>query len=231
MEQTRVLGSVFYVTPGTTYTPFTLLLGLDLSNAVLRDVAMVVPPGAGSKRPFLFQACPSEPGGLPCSGNVCENCLAVHDGGPGINEAHSGWTLPGLHQGKGLAAATGGESPFTLLPGLCQRYVGGQLTDQPLWPWPMDQRDQRGTPGVRPASHGGHHNDRSHARADSGGVPRGQVGALSPRPRPHGFESRISAGGNHNRTTAGHTRALVTQGLPVLPGLFDVWEPRCVACI
>jgi hypothetical protein len=31
-------------------------------------------------------------------------------------------------------------SAFELLPGICKRYVGGQLTNDPLWPWPMDAR-------------------------------------------------------------------------------------------
>jgi hypothetical protein len=25
---------------------------------------------------------------------------------------------------------------------VCKRYVGGQLTNQPLWPWPMDARSR-----------------------------------------------------------------------------------------
>jgi len=33
-------------------------------------------------------------------------------------------------------------SPYTGLQGanLCYRYVNGQLTRQPLWPWPMNER-------------------------------------------------------------------------------------------
>ena len=47
---------------------------------------------------------------------------------------------PGFREGKGLVAATGGTSAFLLLPGICQRYVDGELTTTPLWPWPMNDR-------------------------------------------------------------------------------------------
>ena len=48
--------------------------------------------------------------------------------------------MPGVLQGEGLAAATGGTSAFVLLPGICRQYQDGVLTDTPLWPWPMNQR-------------------------------------------------------------------------------------------
>ena len=76
----------------------------------------------------------------------------MHAGVPITNTSGSGWTLPGLRQGRGLAEATGGQSAFKLLPGICKRYVNGTLTDQPLWPWPMQERikDARIASGARP---------------------------------------------------------------------------------
>ena len=87
-----------------------------------------------------------------CKASTCTNCLAVHDGTPGTNESNSGWTFTGLRQGRGLAAATGGRSAFELLPGICKRYEQGQLTNEPLWPWPMDARIKaaRASSGARP---------------------------------------------------------------------------------
>ena len=37
-------------------------------------------------------------------------------------------------------AGSGHSSIWTLMPGLCTRYVNGTLTSQGLWPWPMNQR-------------------------------------------------------------------------------------------
>jgi hypothetical protein len=137
IEGTRVLGSLLYIRPGATFSPRELVHGGGISGFSIADLAMVVAPGYPQVRPAWFIGCNGE---TPCRNNVCTNCLAVHDGKPILNDPASGFTLPGLHQGKGLAAATGGRSAFELLPGLCKRYVDGKLTDQPLWPWPMNDR-------------------------------------------------------------------------------------------
>ena len=136
VDGTRLLGSILYVRPGSTYSPATVFQSQNTTGFSVVDLAMVVPPGYPTKYPAYLHAC-STPA---CSRNVCTNCLAVHDGRPVTNMAGAGWTLPGLRQGKGLAAATGGRSAFELLPGICKRYVGGQLTNDPLWPWPMNDR-------------------------------------------------------------------------------------------
>ena len=136
--------------PGATYSTPTLFLSSYTTGLTVRDLAMVVPPGYPQVYPAYLLGC-STP---PCSRNVCHNCLAVHDGRPVLNEGTSGWTLPGLRQGRGLAAATGGESAFTLLPGLCKEYKNGELTDTPLWPWKMDARirEARIASGARPVT-------------------------------------------------------------------------------
>lgn len=54
-----------------------------------------------------------------------------------------GWNLTNHFGGPTLAAAYGGQTPFTATNGranVCYRYVNGTLTTQPLWPWPMEQR-------------------------------------------------------------------------------------------
>jgi hypothetical protein len=137
LEGTRVLGSIFYVRPGSAFAPKRVLQARWLSHTILRDVVAYVPPGFPTKRPLYLFNC-KEPG--VCVSNVCENCLAVHDGTPSVNDSTSGWTLPGFREGRGLAAATGGTSAFVLLPGICKRYVAGVLTETPLWPWPMNER-------------------------------------------------------------------------------------------
>ena len=136
IEGTRLLGSLLYLRPGATYSAATLFLAANTTGLHVTDLAMVVPAAFPTITPAYLLGC-KQP---PCSGNVCQNCLAVHAGQPLVNENASGWALPGLRQGRGLAEATGGASAFALLPGLCREYENGTLTDRPLWPWKMNER-------------------------------------------------------------------------------------------
>ena len=151
MQGTRILGSILYYRPGATPSGESLLYGGGLSHLTITDLAMVVPPDLPQVRPAHFWGAGYNCG-QSCVDNVCQNCLAVHAGLPIANDAGSGFTLPALHQGPDLATATGGVSPFVLLPGICTRYAGGVLTSQGLWPWPMNQRilDARQASGAPP---------------------------------------------------------------------------------
>jgi hypothetical protein len=135
---TRILGSLFYARPGAHFAPGWLVQSAGASGVVMRDVAAILGPGVGGKRPFVFGGCGG--GGAACVNNTCTNCLSVHDGLPSVNQSGSGWTLPQWHEGRGLAEATGGVSVYTLLPGLCTRFVDGVLTSEALWPWAMNER-------------------------------------------------------------------------------------------
>ena len=135
-EGTLVAGSIFYVAPGASYQPGAVVQGFCASNFALVDVVAYVPPDRPRVQPFAF----FHGGGQPPAGNTCAGCLGIHAGTPSSNASNAGWSLPGFREGHGLAAATGSASAFTLLPGICTRYEGGELTQTPLWPWPMDQR-------------------------------------------------------------------------------------------
>lgn len=150
MAGTRVLGALLYARPGSQFAPGWLVQAGGASDMVMRDVAAVLAPGFTGKLPFVFGTCPSSGVGA-CVNNTCTNCLAVHDGTASVNKEHSGWSLPQWHEGRGLAAATGGQSAFPLLPGLCYAYQDGVLTTTPLWPWKMNQRikDARAQSGAR----------------------------------------------------------------------------------
>ena len=118
---TKVLGSVLYITPGASFAPEMLLWSLDSSNITMRDIAMVVPPGYPDKRPFyIFPGCTST-----CTGNTCTNCLAVHDGTPGLNAPSEGWTFPGLKQGRGWQPPRGGRAPLRCCRGSAIATSGG----------------------------------------------------------------------------------------------------------
>ena len=80
-------------------------------------------------------------------------------GRPAATRGNAGWSLPGFREGKGLVAATGGTSAFLLLPGICKRYVDGELTHHaPLAV--ADERPHQGGPGPGGTPGGGR--DRDH---------------------------------------------------------------------
>ncbi len=133
---TRFLGSILYARAGSTFTPSKTFQSANTTGLTVTDLVMYLAPEFTTKWPAYLYPCTTP----TCSNNVCNNCLAVHAGTPLVNAADSGWTLPNLKQGNGLAAATGGTSAFTLLPGICKRYINGTLTGTPLWPWSMDAR-------------------------------------------------------------------------------------------
>ena len=135
-EGTLVAGSIFYVSLGASYPSGAVAQGFCASNFTLVDVVAYVPPDRPGLRPFAF----FHGGGRTHAGNTCAGCLGIHAGTPSSNARNAGWSLPGFREGKGLVAATGGTSAFLLLPGICKRYVDGELTTTPLWPWPMNDR-------------------------------------------------------------------------------------------
>jgi hypothetical protein len=148
---TRVVGSIFYAKNGQSFTPNAALTGYCTKNLVFQDVVGFIDTDFPTKRPFVMNAQESVG---PQTGNVCQNCLAIHAGTPSLIHAQAGWTFPNFHEGQGLAAATGGVSPFVLLPAICKRYVQGTQTDTPLWPWPLEQRilEARMASGYAPVS-------------------------------------------------------------------------------
>jgi parallel beta-helix repeat protein len=130
-----VLGSLFYLLTNTNFDNTKFVQASCASAVTMTDVASVLQPGFPSVQPFHFVAQ-----GVSPSGNTCTNCLSVHNGTASTNEGGSGWTLDGLLQGSSVSAAIGSGSAFLALPGLCKQYRDGTLTNEPLWPWAMNQR-------------------------------------------------------------------------------------------
>jgi hypothetical protein len=137
MRGTALLGSLFYVPQGAAFSAGNILATFCSANMRWKDVAAVLGGGFPQIAPIgaIYQ-----PSAGPQLGNVCDNCLSVHNGSPSFFQNNTGWTQVNWHEGNGLAEATGGTSAFTLLPGLCTRYEQGVLTATPLWPWPMAER-------------------------------------------------------------------------------------------
>lgn len=101
----------------------------------LKDVVGVVPLSIRGKRGVTLSA--GDKGG---SGRA-ENVYSISDL-PGTCGG-SGMTCVNFRSGTTVAAAIAGTDKATIweaAPGICKRYVNGTLTNQPLWPWPMNQR-------------------------------------------------------------------------------------------
>jgi hypothetical protein len=135
----QLLGSIFYVFSGSSYPLSQLIRAGGITDVFFKDVVGFVASGYTSVQPFILETS---------SSNTCDNCLSIH---AGATSTRAAWTTPNWREGNGLAAATGGTSAFTLLPGICRRYENGTLTTTPLWPWPMNKRikDARSSLGYR----------------------------------------------------------------------------------
>ena len=137
----QLLGSLMYLPNGVPASNLTQLATGDCgSQMTMRDVAAIVGSEHTHVKPFMFRNTASI---TPPVDNVCERCVGV-SGMPSVNQEGSGWTMPGFREGRTLAEATGGQSVYTLLPGLCRQLEAGVLTHAPLWSeggkWPMNQR-------------------------------------------------------------------------------------------
>lgn len=127
----KILGSLAYVNTNTA-RPARLIHGGGFPGEELRDVVAYVQPGLHPDLPpFLL-------GGSGANRRMSD---ATSIGG-GNNVISSGWTMRNLEKSN-MAA---GVNIFSNTPGvsggasLCYRYINGNRTTDPLWPWPMNQR-------------------------------------------------------------------------------------------
>ena len=81
-------------------------------------------------------------GGPPGTGNTVSGLVSVS----GQQSTFSATSFPtsNIQWGRSLSEAIGASKSLwtdsAAAPGLCKRYIKGQLTNQPLWPWAMDKR-------------------------------------------------------------------------------------------
>jgi hypothetical protein len=125
----KILGSIAYIQSGDMYAPSHLLRQGFVGSLQLKDVVAYIGPGSHSGvGTFVFY------GG---QGNlVASNLTGI--GGAGMSGL-SNWQTSNTEQG---ATPSNVSSIFTGTAGatVCKRYRDGVLTNEPLWPWPMDQR-------------------------------------------------------------------------------------------
>jgi hypothetical protein len=134
----RLVGSLAYLVPGDKFTYNRLILVTKTSGIQIDNTVAYYPSELGDSK-FTFSLYPLADGSGPS--NVSATSITSF-GGSGL-EIKAGWTVRNeLHGPTPQAVYRAGESVFTTSRGaeLCRRYVDGARTEQPLWPWPMNQR-------------------------------------------------------------------------------------------
>jgi hypothetical protein len=108
--------------------------GFVTSNMLVQDVVMFAEQSHGGIRGYQID------GGLGSTGNVAKRLLAVAPQRSACGG--SGWACSELYDGTTLEAALPGKSVWDTFPGVCKRVVNRQVTNEGLWPWPMNERIQ-----------------------------------------------------------------------------------------
>jgi hypothetical protein len=133
----RLLGSLAYVQATDAFAPKRLIFVTKMDGVEIANTAAYFPPGRFlDKITFgLYALAHGQP-----AADSATNITGFGGAGP---EIHPSWrTANSLHGASPAGAYRAGESLFHSVRGasLCSRYQDGTLTDQPLWPWPMNQR-------------------------------------------------------------------------------------------
>lgn len=154
-DNSKVFGSILYIKAGAVFDPSTLFFAATdggsaqasgsydpANDNVITHILSYIDPAHSafsSKRALRFNYTSPGPAG---SNNIVSNSVGVSGLGLSCTAPH--FTCSGIQQGVTMADAIGvGKSVWTESnagPGICKRYVGGVLTSDALWPWPMNQR-------------------------------------------------------------------------------------------
>jgi hypothetical protein len=151
-SNTKILGSIAYVKSSTVSPRVGLsrLHGIGTNNAA--DLARV--PACVTYKDVLIIMSPSHPGfgsipgfffGSAGTNNSATYLSSVTGGSDTIP---SSWNPSNNKHGTTVSDLTSqGANPWTGTTGanLCKRYVNGVKTNEPLWPWPMNDRIKAAT--------------------------------------------------------------------------------------
>lgn len=156
-QRSRILGSIFYVTPAAHVPVGAVLKAFNdggshaqqgdyhpTRDTVVRQVVSVIAPGnpahGGSSGCSFTEAS----GGSPAGGQNTLDRLVCVGGQPPTFTTPTWGTPTHVQQGLTLADAIGeGKSVWldsVAAPGICRRYHNGTLTDTPLFPFPIAER-------------------------------------------------------------------------------------------
>ena len=154
-DNSKVLGSIFYIGASDVATASEVFFALTdggsaqgagnydpSDNNVFRHIVSFIHPSNASFATTRALRLNYQGPGPHGSGNVLSDSVGV--GGVGISCQSPDYTCTNVQYGTSLVNAIGaGKSIWTESnagPGICKRYINGVLTDEPLWPWPMNQR-------------------------------------------------------------------------------------------
>jgi hypothetical protein len=133
----RLLGSLAYVLPTDSYKASRAVFVGDLDAVTIRDTVVYIAPGTNlNVRPFELQDLRSG-----TAQHVVAQNLTAFGGSASLFAAawvgENVWTAASVN-----GAYSPGESVYRTARGasLYFRYQDGVLTNQALWPWPMNQR-------------------------------------------------------------------------------------------
>jgi hypothetical protein len=150
----KVLGAIVYTkstdVTGPTAYPWGRVSLFGASSLTVRDVIAVMDPThplfnevAGIRLNRRSQNCAVGVRACedPVVDNTASNLTSIRGAIPDF--VHDDWTVTNHVQGSSLAAVVALDAnPWTGTRGaqVCYRYQAGQLTSEPLWPWPMNNR-------------------------------------------------------------------------------------------
>ena len=130
----RLFGSLAYVLSTDTYKPERAVLITALDSVDIEDTVAYIAPGTNpAVLPFGLY-------GLAGASNLRASDLTAFGGTSSVWAKE--WIQSNLWSASSPAAYSSGENIFNSSRGanLCYQYQDGNLTNQPLWPWPMNQR-------------------------------------------------------------------------------------------
>lgn len=138
--KSKLLGSIAYLSGNENFEPNVLAAIWDTggshagqtitSNMLVKDFVGVVSPA----HPRFKGIAAFNIGANAGSGNIANNLVGIS--GIGGSCWGSAWSCTNVKSLSSIA----GHNVWQEVRGVCKRYVNGQLTNEPLWPWAMNQR-------------------------------------------------------------------------------------------
>ena len=127
----KLLGNIAYIRSSDYLPPARLFWSIAEHNVEFKDNVAYIEPGFHSdRRTFQFLSRPDVEGrtafdlsGVGGSGAVFASDVVTNN----IEEGE---------KASGISSIFNGDKGANI----CYRYVDGTLSDEPLWPWPMDKR-------------------------------------------------------------------------------------------
>jgi hypothetical protein len=133
----RLLGSLAYIQSTDKFAPSQAVYVLTLDSVEIKDTTAYTQPGTyTSVMPFGLSGLQSP----AVATNLSASDITAFGGRN--SSFNSQWKLNNVWSGSSPASYSPGENIFNTTRGanLCYQYEDGNLTSQPLWPWPMNQR-------------------------------------------------------------------------------------------